>query len=200
MGTSYEGLLAVADLGEVREALVRSGGHGLLASVAAARTALVPTETYGGVADIESTAEDISRECRCGVLAHGVYDSDVLTLWVYRDGTRVHRYVSEAGALGEVFEDRDGLMKVKVDGVVYAESDPARPSGPIGADPREFLPFAFGRAGVDQVAAALTGDGYGGDAEGRHCAFLRALNLDSVLLREAYDHLDPSEVEGAVRV
>lgn len=200
MGTSYEGLLAVADLEEVRGAAIRTGLHALLGRLAAARTALVPTETYGGVADIESIAEELSRECGCGVLAHGVYDSDVLTLWVYRDGERVHRYVSEVGALGEVYEDHDGLMKVELDGVVYLESDPGRPSGPVGADPEAFLPFASGGADAEAITAALASGGYGGDAEGRHRALLRALNLDSALLREAYEFLGPDEVGGAVLV
>ena len=200
MAKSYEGLLAVADLDDVREALGQAETHGLIARIAAARTAVVPTETYGGAADIESTAEEISGICRCEVLAHRVYDSDVLTMYVYRDGLRVHRYVSEIGALGEVFEDHDGVMKIEVDGVVYRESDPARPKGPIGADPQAFLPFAFGEARSEAITAALASDGYAGNAEGRHRDFLRALELDSVLLREAYDHLDASEVIGAIYV
>ena len=200
MGKSYEGLLAASGLDEVRQALAATGEHGLLASVAANLTVLAPTDEYSGVVDIEPMAEDLSRACACRVLAHSVYDSDVLMLTVYRNGERIHRYVSEAGALGEVFEDGDGLMKIEFEGVVYLESDPARPQGPRGVDARAFLPFAADETDPDAVTRILAGDGYAVKAEILHDAFLKALHLDSPLLRDCARHLDPQTVGQTVRV
>ncbi|HTJ66087.1 MAG TPA: hypothetical protein VL551_01035 [Actinospica sp.] len=199
MGITYEGTLAIADLEQLRDAMVRIGEVGLLAPIAAQRVAVLPTETYGGVADVEEYAADISAAAGCSVLAHGVYDSDVLKLWVYRDGELVHRYVSDIGTEGSVFEDHDGLMKVELDGVVYLESDPNRPRGPVGASAEAFADFGTGTVSREALLEVLA-DEQPGRVLSRHREFLDALNIDSIVLHDTYDRIEASEVAGAVLV
>jgi hypothetical protein len=186
----------------VAEAVVGTGYAAIVVPVADERVAVVPRETPYGGADLEPLALALSQRLRCPVLASWVFDSDVVWCDVYRDGERVHGYVSRQEMTAEWFEDRDGTFKLRFDGKVYPADHPV-PEGPRGHDPAAFTCFAVGVADVDRIAAALRGDiRTEGSllAEDQHWAIMAALGLPPRPLTIAYRHADATEFPGAVDV
>lgn len=204
MGTSYEGALVVADVEQVRTALARSQVAAIVAPVAERRTAVLPREGAYSVADIDEVAAYLSGPCGLEVLAHSLYDSDLLSLYVYRGGECRHTYHSDTAYLVSAFEDDDGVMKAEWDGKLFDLDDPSLPSGPCGADPDVFLPFGTGQVDRDRLGAQLRGDGLEQDeklfAEERHWVIAETLNLQPAALTEAYRHANVSDFPGAVLV
>jgi hypothetical protein len=204
MGTSYEGVLVVAGIEQVRTALIQAEVTAIVAPVGRERTALLPREGAYNVADVDDLARYLSGTCGFSVLAHSLYDSDLLSLYVYRGGECVHEYQSEMAYLGTPFEDDDGEMKVELGGVLYDPDDESLPSGPGGADPEVFVPFGTGDVDLDRLGALLRGEGLDEDeqvfAESRHWAVAQALNLQPAPLTEAYRHANVSDYPGAVLV
>ncbi|CAG7642566.1 hypothetical protein [Actinacidiphila bryophytorum] len=203
MGTSYEGALVVAGVEPVRTALVRADVKAIVAPVGAERTAILPREGAYNVADVDELGRYLSGVCGFSVLVHSLYDSDLLSLYVYRGGECLHEYQSETAFLGTPYED-DGEMKVELGGVLYDAEDPSLPSGPRGADPEVFAPFGSGDVDLDRLGALLRGEGLDEDeqifAESRHWAVAEALNLQPAALTTAYRHATMADYPGAVLV
>ncbi|CAG6396911.1 hypothetical protein NMG29_38440 [Streptomyces cocklensis] len=204
MGSSYEGVLVAAGVDQVRAALIRAEVTAIVAPVGLERTALLPREGAYNVADVDDLGCYLSGTCGFSVLAHSLYDSDLLSLYVYRGGECVHEYQSEMAYLGTPFEDDDGEMKVELGGVLYDPDDESLPSGPCGADPEAFASFGTGDVDLDRLGALLRGEGLDKDeqmfAESRHWAVAQALNLQPAPLTEAYRHAKVSDYPGAVLV
>ncbi|MFI0894842.1 hypothetical protein [Streptomyces sp. NPDC020983] len=157
MGTSYEGVLVVAGVGPVRTALAEAGVRAIVAPVGVGRTAILPREGAHNVADVDELGCHLSGTCGFDVLVHSVYDSDLLSLYVYRGGECVHEYHSDTAFLGTAFEDDDGEMKLLSEGVLHDLDDPALPSGPRGAEPDVFAPFGTGDVDLDRLGGLLRG-------------------------------------------
>jgi hypothetical protein len=204
VGSSYEGVLVAAGVDQVRAALIRAEVTAIVAPVGLERTALLPREGAYNVADVDDLGCYLSGTCGFSVLAHSLYDSDLLSLYVYRGGECVHEYQSEMAYLGTPFEDDDGEMKVELGGVLYDPDDESLPSGPCGADPEAFASFGTGDVDLDRLGALLRGEGLDKDeqmfAESRHWAVAQALNLQPAPLTEAYRHAKVSDYPGAVLV
>ena len=204
MGTSYEGALVVAGVEEVRGALAAASLAAIVAPVGVGRTAVLPREDESMWADAWGLGQYLSGSCGFGVLVHSLYDSDLLSLYVYRDGEAVHVYHSEQAHQGRLFEDEDGEMRIELDGVLFAVDDPSLPSGPCGADPAVFAPFGTGDVDRDRLGALLRGEGLTEDeqifAESRHWSIAEALNLQPAALTEAYRHAKVSDYPQALVV
>ncbi|MFI0937446.1 hypothetical protein [Streptomyces sp. NPDC021020] len=205
MGTSYEGVLVVAGVEPVRAALARAEVTAIVAPVGVERTAILPCEGAHNVAEVDDLARYLSGTCGFSVLVHTLYDSDLLSLYVYRGGDCVHEYQSEMAYLGTSFEDEDGEMKVELGGVLYASDDESLPTGPCGADPEVFSAFGTGHVDHGQLGALLRCEGLDDEgacmyAQGLHWAVSEALNLQPAALTEAYRHADVSDYPGAVLV
>lgn len=204
MGSSYQGALVVAEVEQVRMALMRAEVTAIVAPVGAERTAVLPREGAYNMADVDGLGRYLSGTCGFSVLVHTLFDSDLLSLYVYRGGESVHEYQSDVAYLGQPFEDADGEMKVKFGGVLYDSDDESLPSGPCGADPEVFAPFGAGDVDLDRFGALLRGDGLDEDqqvfAESRHWAVAEALNLQPTALTTAYRHAMVSDYPGAVLV
>lgn len=204
MGTSYEGVLVVAGAEPVRTALARAEVTAIVAPVGVERTAILPREGAYHVAEVDDLARYLSGTCGFSVLVHSLYDSDLLSLYVYRGGECVHEYQSDRAFLGTPFEDEDNEMKVELGGVLYDPDDESLPSGPCGADPEVFVPFGTGDVAIDRLGALLRGEGLDEDeqafAESRHWAVAEALNLQPAPLTAAYRHAKVSDYPGAVLV
>lgn len=138
------------------------------------------------------------------MLVHSLYDSDLLSLYVYRGGECVHEYQSEMAYLGTPFEDDDGEMKIRLGGALYDSEDESLPSGPCGADPEVFASFGTGDVDLDRLGALLRGEDLDEDeqvfAERRHWAVAKALNLKPAALTTAYRHATIADYPGAVLV
>lgn len=204
MGTSYEGVLVVAGVEPVRAALVRAEVTAIVVPVGVERTAILPREGAYNVAEVDDLARYLSGTCGFSVLVHTLYDSDLLSLYVYRGGDCVHEYQSEMAYLGTPFEDEDGEMKVELGGVLHDSDDESLPSGHCGADPEVFASFGTGNVDLDQLGALLRGEGPDEDeqvfAECRHWAVAELLNLQPAALTTAYRHAKVSDYPGAVLV
>lgn len=205
MGTTYEGMLVMADAAPVCAALSAAGWTAIVAPVGAGRTAVVPREGAYKIADAHMLAERLSGAgVGFDVLVHSVFDSDLLSLDVYRAGESVHAYHSEMAYLGQPHEDEHGVMKIEFGDVMYAPDDPALPSGPRGADPTAFAPFGTGTVDLDRLAALLRGENLTEDeqifADHRHWSIAETLNLHPAPLTTAYRHTKPTDHPGAVRI
>jgi hypothetical protein len=204
MGTSYEGVLVVAGVEQVRTAMLRAEVTAIVAPVGVERTALLPREGAYNIVDVDDLGRYLSGTCGFSVLAHCLYDSDLLSLYVYRGGECVHEYQSEMAYLGTPFEDDDGQLKVTLGGVVYDSEGESLPSGPCGADPEVFASFGNGDVDLDRLGALLRGEDLDEDeqvfAESRHWAVAEALNLQPAALTAAYRHAKVSDYPGAVLV
>ncbi|SHL20415.1 hypothetical protein [Actinacidiphila paucisporea] len=204
MGTSYEGVLVTAGIEQVRTALVQAEATAIVAPVGVDRTAILPREGAHKVSEVDDLGRYLSGTCGFSVLVHSLYDSDLLSLYVYRGGECVHEYQSEMAYLGTPFEDDDGEMKVELGGVLHDSEDASPPSGPGGADPEVIAPFGTGDVDFDRLGALLRGEGLDEDerifAECRHWAVVEVLNLQPAALTKAYRHAKVSDLPGAVLV
>lgn len=201
MGTSYQGLLVVGDLDVVVGALADGGVTAYVAQAAPDRVAVIPKESLSrSYADVASIAVLLSGQHGLAVLVHEMYDSDLLSLWVYEHGVVTHEYVSDIAITGEVMETDEGFVQT-IDGVTYAMDDPAAPSGPRGADPVKIAPFGVGVIDRDRLGRLLVnGDDYA-FVEGWHRLIVEALNLDPEPLTVAYRWFERGDRElGAVHV
>lgn len=205
MGTSYEGVLVAAGVEPVRAALARAEVTAIVAPVGVERTAILPREGAYNVAEVDDLGRYLSGACGFSVLVHTLYDSDLLSFYVYRGGECVHEYQSEMAYLGTSFEDDDGEMKVELGGVLYASDDESLPSGPCGADPEVFATFGTGHVDRDRLGALLRCEGLDDEdacmyGQGLHWAVSEALNLQPAALTEGYRHANVSDYPGAVLV
>jgi hypothetical protein len=197
MGTTYETMLVAADFAAVTNAVSATGRAAIVVPAAAERVTVL---TRGGMRPL---AEAVSAQLRCPVLTSFVFDSDFIECFVYQDGRRVHRYVSEQEMMVQWFEDDDGVFKPEIDGTVYPADHPI-PKGPLGADAVPFAAFAIGVPDLDNIDAALRGAiEPGGErrvmAEQQHWAIMEALKLpvEQLALDQDHDDVDPSKLPTA---
>ncbi|MEV0564883.1 hypothetical protein [Dactylosporangium sp. NPDC050588] len=202
MGTSYETILVAADLDAVVRAVTATGAEAVVVPVADRRVAVVPREGDYDVADVRPVAAAVSGQLRCPVLVSEVSDSDLVVCLVYRDGHRVHRYVSKVQMAVEWFEDDDGRFRAELDGEVLPDGAPV-PQGPAGADPAAFAVFAADVADPDRIGVALRGEADPEDlvfAERHHESIMRSLGLPTAALTVGYRHLAVDRFPGAMRI
>ncbi|MET7403789.1 hypothetical protein ABZS66_61000 [Dactylosporangium sp. NPDC005572] len=171
MGTTYETILVAAPLDAVEAAIWAAGRDATVRQIAGERI-LVDTEDRP-----RGLAMDITERTGRPAFTTFVFDSDVVECRMYAGGARVHRYVSDIGMLVETFEDEDGVFRSVLDGRVLADGE--SPSGPIGADPLWFMPFAIGEVDPEDVRAALLARKEYTFAEEHHDAILNSLGLPS---------------------
>jgi hypothetical protein len=198
MGTTYQTLLVVGELPQVRSAVAAAGGDGLVMPVGVGRTAVILREGEWGWADVDGIAARLGLP----VLTHVVLDSDAVILTEYREGKRLHEYVSDQAVLVDWFVDDDGATKFRVGGVEYPEDAPS-PKGPSGADPAVLAPFGTGNVDLERLGACLRGElGLGPFvmAEWQHRMILEALNLDPRCLMTAFRHAAHADLPGAVPI
>ncbi|MFF5225263.1 hypothetical protein [Dactylosporangium sp. NPDC000521] len=150
---------------------------------------MIPREDSYDVADLRPIAVAVSRLLGCAVLTSVVFDSDLVECWVYRDGERVHRYMSEVGAAVEWFEDDDGEFKASFDGVVIADGEPV-PQRPLGVDAAAFTSFVDGTPDTEQIEAALRGAEDRLPAELQHRVIIESLGLPPEALTLGARHVD----------
>ncbi|GAB3854324.1 hypothetical protein ACFPIJ_61110 [Dactylosporangium cerinum] len=202
MGTSYETILVAAGFAAVVEAVTAGGLPAVVIPIVEDRVAVLPHTDRYGVAEVRPIAVAVSERLRCPVLTSMVFDSDVITCWVYHDGRPTHRYVSDLAMIIEPFEDDDGVFRSQLDGRVIPDGEPL-PSGPLGADPTAFTPFAVGAPDLDRIVAALLGsrdrDGHVW-AEWQHQAIIESLGLPPAALAEGYGGFSPRQFPDAVDV
>ena len=195
MGTSYEGLLAVGELDEVAAALADGGVTAYVAAAASGRIAVIPKgDRRWNVADVAPIAVLLSGQHGLPVLAHDMYDSDRLWLWVYEHGVVTHEYISEMATVGDVVETSQGFIRT-VDGVGYALDDPAAPRGPRGADPGRLVPFGVGTIDHAHLGRLLASASDWVFANEMHAEIAVALNLDPEPLTTAYHWIERGHVE-----
>jgi hypothetical protein len=194
MGTSYEGLLVVGDLETVAGALAEGGVTAYVATAAPGRIAVVPKgDPRWNVADVATIAVLLSDEHGLPVLAHGMYDSDVLALWIYENGVVTHEYISEMAHVGSVEETEEGLTRT-VDGVTYALDHPNAPRGPRGAAPDKLAAFGVGMIDHVRLGELLVSARDWVFANEMHAAIAQALNLDPGPLMIAYHWVERGDV------
>ncbi|MDG6109886.1 hypothetical protein Daura_19265 [Dactylosporangium aurantiacum] len=183
-------------------ALTGLGADAWVVRAAAGRVAVLPREEADGQADAEALAGALSATLRTPVLSSAVVDSDVVFMTVYRDGDRVHEYVSERAMLVDWFIDDDGAPGFRLGGVEYP-ADAQYPTGPGGAEPGVFAPLGAGPVDLDRLRVTLRGE-FGADgkvfAEFQHRLIVKALNLDPAGLTTGFRWVRQEDLPGAVRV
>jgi hypothetical protein len=203
VGTSYQTLLVVAELAQTRQALEPTGVEAFLAPAGVGRTAVMPREGEADYADTSGLARFVSRRYGYPALTNVVADSDVVLMRVYRDGRRVHEYVSDTAMLVDWFIDDNGETRFRIDDVEFPPEATA-PSGPSGADPAWLVEFGLGDVDDDRLGAVMRGESSGGrpaSAEDWHRQILDALHLDPRGLTTAYRQAQHElSVPDAVRI
>jgi hypothetical protein len=202
VGTSYETILVAADLDAVVRAVTATGAEAVVVPVADRRVVVVPREGDYDVADVRSVAAAVSEQLRCAALVSEVTASDLVVCLVYRDGHRMHRYVSKVQMTVEWFEDDDGRFRAQLDGEVLPDGAPV-PQGPAGADPAVFAVFAAGVADLDRIGVALRGEADPDDlafAERHHESIMQSLALPTAALTVGYRHLAVDRFHDALRI
>ena len=189
MGTSYETVLAVADMEDICQLLDELDQEAVVAEAAPRRIAIVPGR---GDFDARELARELSRRLAVSAAAWQVYDSDLVTAWIFAGGEQVHEYVSEQAVTVDVFEDDDGQFKVRIDGVLYPTDHAPTSRGPAGARVEQFLHLGSGQVDVEQLGRALRGGPHTKDtpwlfAEQQHWLIIEALGLDPRLLACGFD-------------
>jgi hypothetical protein len=203
VGTSYQTLLVVAEKAEACSALAELGVEAWVVPAGAGRIAVVPREGAHSYADVDQLAYSLTARTRGEALTNVVFDSDVVMMNVYRNGSCVHEYVSRQEILVDWFIDEDGTSKFRIGGVEYPASAPT-PSGPSGADPDVLA--AFGVEPIDRVRFGAVLRGELSDrheqlfAERHHRSILEAMNLDPTGLTTAFRWTEPEDLPGAVGV
>ncbi|MEV6925638.1 hypothetical protein AB0M46_14215 [Dactylosporangium sp. NPDC051485] len=202
MGTSYQNLMVVGDLADVVGALADLGADAWVLPAASGRAAVLPREGPHNHADADGLARAISATLHTAAMSNVVFDSDVVLINIYRNGNRVHEYVSEREMLVDWFIDENDEPKFRLGGVEYP-ADAEYPKGPGGANPQIFAPLGVGPMDLDRLGATLRGD-FGTDgqvfAEFQHRLIMKALNLDPTGLTTAFRWARPEDLPGAVRV
>ena len=195
MGTSYEGLLVVGDLETVAGALAAGGVTAYVATVASGRMAVIPKgDPRWNVADVAPIAVLLSGGHGLPVLAHDMYDSDRLSLWIYEHGVITHEYVSDMASVGRVEETSEEFVRT-VDGVTYALDDPSAPRGPRGAAPDQLARFGVGTIDYVRLGELLASSRDWVFANEMHAAIAEVLNLDPGPLTVAYHWIEGGDVD-----
>ncbi|MEU0559541.1 hypothetical protein [Dactylosporangium sp. NPDC006015] len=187
MGTSYETMMVVGEFAGVVSALTDLDADAWVVPAAAGRVAVLPREGEHGVADVDGLARSVSARLRTPVVSHVVVDSDAVLITVYRDGDRIHEYVSDRAALAGRYTG-DGSET----GVRFG-----------GADPGVFAPFGVGSVDLDRLGVTLRGEFGTGTkvfAEFQHRLIVKAMNLDPAGLTTAFRWARQEDLPGAVRV
>jgi hypothetical protein len=182
MGSSYQTILAVGGLGDVQRAIDRYGVPVVTTSVGERRWAVVPQGEHG-YANTSPLAELLSEAGYAATFE--VFDSDVLTSAVYRNGALVHEYLSDQAYLNPFWDDEGNELWYDMLGRSYRPGE-TPPPGPAGADPEMFT--ALGVEPLDRVAlAAALNTPTRGRADSRHHDILHALNLTPGPLQRTYE-------------
>jgi len=181
MGSSYQTILAVGEVDDVRRAADLYGRPVAITPVGEGRWAVVP-EGEHGYAETAPLAELISR--RGYAATFEVFDSDVLTAAVYRDGGIVHEYLSDQAYLVEYWDDDGEMFLSDMLGNSYRPGE-TPPHGPAGADPDAFAPL--GIEPLDRAALAAALNASASMADSLHHDILHALNLTPGPLQRTYE-------------
>ncbi|MEV0128561.1 hypothetical protein AB0H83_08840 [Dactylosporangium sp. NPDC050688] len=194
--------MVVGDLADVVSALTGLGADAWVVPAAAGRVAVLPREDAYDRADADGLARLLSATLRTRVLSSTVIDSDAVFMAVYRDGDRIHEYVSERAVLVDWFIGDNGAPGFRLGGVEYP-ADAEYPTGPGGADPGVFAPLGVGPVDLDRLGVTLRGE-FGTDgkvfAEFQHRLIVKAMNLDPAGLTTAFRWARQEDLPGAVRV
>ncbi|GIF99082.1 hypothetical protein [Catellatospora citrea] len=202
MGISYQNLLLIGEMSQVRQAVTAAGADGWLVPAGPGRVALLPREGRCDVADVAVPAERLSTALGTPVLTNELIDSDVVVMTVYQDGRAVHRYVSDEAMLVDWFIDDDGVAMFRIGDVEYP-ADAAHPTGPSGADPQALARFGVGATDRARLAAVLRGESGHGErlrADEQHHLILELLHLDPGVLTMACRWFPGEDRADAVRV
>jgi hypothetical protein len=193
VGTSYQTILAVGGLAEIRAVLTDVGAEAYVTEVGERRWAVVPREDEeSGYAEVDDLAQLITLRTGEPAVTFDVFDSDVMTATLHVDGHAAHRYLSDRGWVTEHWDDDDNEVLAGFDGTIYPVDAPP-PSGPAGADPAVFAPLGVGAVDAVDLGAALRGEVPLDDAprlfaECQHRAILDALRLDPCPLTRPFRH------------
>ncbi|GGN49524.1 hypothetical protein FHR83_009138 [Actinoplanes campanulatus] len=201
MGTTYETLLVAADFDATLDALCDLGVVGFVVPLTENRVAVLPPPGENSdTAPVDRIGAELSVALNCMTLAMYVFDSDLVSCYVIRDGEKIHSYFSHTDMLVEWYEE-NGEMVAELDGVVYP-ADHEFPKGPRGDDPEVFAPFAVGPPDLDAIAAALRDQGsYAFTmAEDQHYEILEALGLPTGALTTSYWGFFPDKHPGAIEL
>jgi len=175
VGSSYQTILAVGELVDLRTAVDAWHQRATIIEVAERRWAVVPVQEDGVYAETEGLAQHLSLVEGGLAASFNVFDSDVLVAMLFREGTGVHEFLSNQAYLVEGWDDDDNEILYDMLGRPYPpEATP--PAGPFGADPAAFVPL--GVAPVDAAALGAVLGRTGIRADSQHHAILHALNLD----------------------
>ncbi|MEV4662226.1 hypothetical protein AB0J85_09760 [Micromonospora echinofusca] len=197
MGTSYQTILALGGLAQIRRVLTDVDTEAYVTPVGERRWAVVPREEEeSGYAEVDDLAQLITLLTREPAVAFDVFDSSVMRATVHAGGREVHRYLSDRGWVTEYWDDDDNEVLAGFDGTLYPLDAPP-PPGPSGDDPAVFAPLGVGTVDIVALSAALRGEVPLDDAprlfaECRHRAILDALGLDPCPLTRPFrdTHLD----------
>ncbi|MEH0974304.1 hypothetical protein V6U77_24545 [Micromonospora sp. CPCC 205546] len=192
MGTSYQTILAVGGLAEIRRVLTDVDTEAYVTEVGERRWAVVPREEEAGYAEVDDLAQLITLLTREPAVAFDVFDSSVMRASLHTDGREAHRYLSDRGWVTEYWDDDDNEVLAAFDGTLYPLDAPP-PPGPSGHDPAVFAPLGVGAVDPVALGAALRGDVPLDDAprlfaECQHRAILAALRLDPCPLTRPFRH------------
>ncbi|GIM88637.1 hypothetical protein [Paractinoplanes toevensis] len=187
MGSSYQTVLVAGDLDAVAlsAALVPVAISAVLLPVAERRWAVIPQDDAGELARLLSAA------CSGYAAAFEVFDSDVLSVTVFRRGTETHEYVSDQGFVVENWDDDGNEILTNLLGRSFAAGEEL-PTGPAGADPGAFAPLGVEPVDRAGLAAALTGPE--SMAEQQHHSILHALNLTPGPLQMDFEEASASDL------
>ena len=174
MGSSYQSILAVGELANVRSAVAASGQQAVIIPVADGRWAVLPERENDIYAETEDLAELLSLAEGSLAVSFNVFDSIVMTARLFRGGECHHEYLSDQTFLTEVWDDDDNEMWFDMLGREYPPGATPSP-GAYGADPGAFA--ALGVAPVDEEALGAVLNHPRLRAEERHHDMLDALNL-----------------------
>lgn len=187
MGTSYQTVLVMASVDQVRSALEVDGVEAVLVPVGAERTAVLPREGDYDVADSAGVAATLSADLEVDALNQVLVDSDVLILQIYRDGEPGFRYLSDPAIFAEYADEP-------------APPEPADPAAEAVGAAEILAPFGAGHVNLAALAAALGTKRVGRVfAEVVHHEILTALNLDPVGPATAFRWALSADLPGAIR-
>lgn len=197
MGTSYQTILALGGLAQIRRVLTDVDTEAYVTPVGERRWAVVPREEEeSGYAEVDDLAQLITLLTREPAVTFDVFDSSVMRATVHAGGREVHRYLSDGGWVTEYWDDDDNEVLAGFDGTLHPLDAPP-PPGPSGDDPAVFAPLGVGAVDIVALGAALRGEVPLDDAprlfaECRHRAILDALGLDPRPLTRPFrdTHLD----------
>lgn len=198
MGSSYGTVLVAADIEAVGQALEALDQEAVIAAAATRRTAVVP-----GRGDFEAgeLARELSRVLGVAAASWVVADSDLVTATIFAKGKPVHRYLSDQDMEADVVEDGDGLLKIRIEGVLYP-LDQAPERGPAGVRAEPFVPLGSSLLDRGKLESALRGGPHEAGtpwlfAENQHRLIIEALGVKPDLLILDFDHARDTDLPGA---